>query len=625
MKLKYVFLAILIVYQTVAQSSQEAELTTAIDEVTVFLTGAQVVRSGDIDLKPGESSIIVKALSPYLDAKSIRVKADGDFTILSVNHNTNYLDELAKDQRIDSLNNIIDSIEQAVSLKSARLEILAEKQSVLNANKSLGGENASSSLDQLKQAIDFYDQELSEIKSEELAIKRVQRELSERKARIEKQIADVQQQEDLPTSEIRIRVAADEPVKGEFNITYLVANAGWYPNYDVRVASVDEPISLTYKADVYQNTGVDWDDVKLRFSNSNPNQSGVAPQLATWYLNYPRNTIYQRPNPYGTAIRKVAGTVVAVEDQEPLPGVNVIVKGSTIGTVTDLQGNYSLTLPNDAETLAFSFIGFSALEVPIIDSRIDVALEASVASLAETVVTGYNDRGLQGRVAGVSVNNRASQAKKAKPIITTTVENQTTVEFEVANPYSIQSDGEKLSISLNEYSIETTYEYYAVPKLDKDAFLIAKITNWDQYDLLEGEANLYFEDAFVGRSVLDAKALTDTLSISLGRDKSIVVGRQKADQFAKKRILGSNKVESREFEIIARNKKSHPIKLTLFDQIPVSAIGDISVEATELSGGTLNEKTGQVIWELTLQPQQQTELALKYQVKYPNREKVILE
>jgi hypothetical protein len=623
MKLKYVFLAILIAHQTVAQSSREAELTTAIDEVTVFLTGAQVVRTGDINLKPGESSILVKALSPYLEAKSIRVKAEGDFTILSVNHNINYLDELAKDQRIDSLNHIIDSIEQAVSLKSARLEILAEKQTVLNANKSLGGENVSSSLDQLKQTIDFYDQELSEIKSEELAIKRIQRELSGRKARIEKQIADVQQQEDLPTSEIRIRVEADEPVKGEFNITYLVANAGWYPNYDVRVASVDQPITLTYKADVYQNTGVDWDDVKLRFSNSNPNESGVAPELATWYLNYPRNTVYRRPSP--TSIRKVAGRVVALEDQEPLPGVNVIVKGSTIGTVTDLQGNYSLTLPNNAETLVFSFIGLVPQEIPIVDSRIDVALEEDVMQLQEVVSTGYATDKLQGRVAGVSVNNRASQAKKAKPIVTTTVENQTTVEFEVANPYSIQSDGEKLSVSLNEYQIETAYEYYAVPKLDKDAFLIAKITNWDQYDLLEGEANLYFEDAFVGRSVLDAKALTDTLSISLGRDKSIVVGRQKADQFAKKRILGSNKVESREFEIIARNRKSQPIKLTLFDQIPVSAIGDISVEATELSGGKLNEKTGQVSWELTLQPQQQIELALNYEVKYPNREKVILE
>jgi hypothetical protein len=623
MKLKYVFLAILIAHQTVAQSSREAELTTAIDEVTVFLTGAQVVRTGDINLKPGESSILVKALSPYLEAKSIRVKAEGDFTILSVNHNINYLDELAKDQRIDSLNHIIDSIEQAVSLKSARLEILAEKQTVLNANKSLGGENVSSSLDQLKQTIDFYDQELSEIKSEELAIKRIQRELSGRKARIEKQIADVQQQEDLPTSEIRIRVEADEPVKGEFNITYLVANAGWYPNYDVRVASVDQPITLTYKADVYQNTGVDWDDVKLRFSNSNPNESGVAPELATWYLNYPRNTVYRRPSP--TSIRKVAGRVVALEDQEPLPGVNVIVKGSTIGTVTDLQGNYSLTLPNNAETLVFSFIGLVPQEIPIVDSRIDVALEEDVMQLQEVVSTGYATDKFQGRVAGVSVNNRASQAKKAKPIVTTTVENQTTVEFEVANPYSIQSDGEKLSVSLNEYQIETAYEYYAVPKLDKDAFLIAKITNWDQYDLLEGEANLYFEDAFVGRSVLDAKALTDTLSISLGRDKSIVVGRQKADQFAKKRILGSNKVESREFEIIARNRKSQPIKLTLFDQIPVSAIGDISVEATELSGGKLNEKTGQVSWELTLQPQQQIELALNYEVKYPNREKVILE
>ena len=625
MKLKYLLFFVLLVNQTLAQPLQERELETSINEVTVFLKGAQIARTGEIDIRPGESRVTLKSLSPYLNAKSIRVDAEGDFTVLSVNHQLNYLDQLSQDHKVDSLNQIIETIDQEVQRNSARLEVLAEKQSLLNKNKYLSGQDGGSSLALLREAIGFFDQQLSEIKAEELEVQKKIKELEGKMKKTEKQIADALIQEDLPTGEIRIGVEAEKPVRGKFKITYLVDNAGWYPNYDVRVASVDQPILLNYKAEVYQNTGVNWENVKLRFSNGNPNQSGVAPELSTWYLNFARNTVYKRPNPYGTSIRKVSGRIISAEDQEPLPGVNVLVKGSTIGTVSDLEGNYSLTLPNNAETLVFSFIGLVSQEVAITDTRIDVALESDVMQLSEVIVRGYSSQ-LQGKVAGVDINNRSSQQDtEAKSIITTTVENQTTVEFEVETPYSIKSNGEKLAIGLKEYSIETQYEYYAVPKLDKDAFLIAKIINWDQYNLLEGAANLYFEDAYVGQSVLDAKSLADTLAISLGRDKSIVVGRQKKDQFTKRRTIGSNKVENLGFEIIARNKKSQPIKLMLFDQLPVSAISDISVDATELSGAMLNEQTGQLIWELDMLPQQQIELVLTYEVKYPKREKVFLE
>ncbi len=155
--------------------------------------------------------------------------------------------------------------------------------------------------------------------------------------------------------------------------------------------------------------------------------------------------------------------------------------------------------------------------------------------------------------------------------------------------------------------------------------MVAQIVNWDQYNLLEGEANLYFEDAYVGRTILDAKTLQDTLGISLGRDKNIVVGREKNEQFSKRRTIGSNVVETRGFKIVARNKKSQPIKLTIFDQIPLSVMSDIFVSPVELTSGKLDIKTGKVKWELVIDGQQQRDINFQYEVKYPKREKVILE
>jgi hypothetical protein len=329
------------------------------------------------------------------------------------------------------------------------------------------------------------------------------------------------------------------------------------------------------------------------------------------------------------SIRNVKGTVVSADDGRPIPGVNVVVKGTTIGTVTDVNGNYNLTLPNNASTLIFSFIGMVAQEVPISKADVGVRMETDVTQLSEVVVTGYAvDGELQGRTAGVQsrgVRLRDIKGGVATTVPTTVIENQTTVEIEVATPYSIASNGEKLQVDLKKHSIEAIYEYYAIPKLDKDAFLVAQIINWDQYNLLEGEANLYFEDAFVGRTVLDAKSMQDTLAISLGRDKGIVLGREKNEQFSKRRAIGSNVLDSRGFKIAVRNKKSQPIKLTIFDQIPVSVISDITISPLNLSSGQLDKTTGLITWELTVEGQQQKDITFQYEAKYPRREKVILE
>lgn len=624
MNFKYFLLSLLFANQVFAQEFKERTLETSIEEVTVFLKGAQIARTGKVEIQPGKSVVVVKSLSPHLDEKSIQVKATGDFTILSVNHGFNYLSGLKKDEKADSLRRAIELLEEKVSRNHGKLEVLSEKHSLLDANKDLSGDNSNISLVQLQQALDFYERQISLIKSQEFKLKKSNKELHKMKGKLERQISDVLFQEDQPTSEIRIRVESKKKVTGKFNMTYLVQNAGWYPNYDVRVESIEKPINLNYKADVYQNTGVDWNNVKLRFSNGDPNQSGVAPELSTWYLNYARNTVYSRSSGLDKSIRSVSGKIVSADDGKPLMGVNVVVEGSTIGTVSDLQGNYSITLPNNAQTLLFSFIGMVPQEVRVNNSRIDIAMQSDLMVLDEVLVMGFGESEIAPDFS-MRRNSSIRQEPKAKRIVTSTVENQTTVEFEVAIPYTVKSNAEKLSIDLNAYNIETVYEYYAVPKLDKDAFLIARIINWDQYNLLEGEANLYFEDAYVGRSVLDARALEDTLDISLGRDKNIVIGRVKNDEFTKKRTIGSNKVETRGFEIIARNKKSQTIKLTLFDQLPVAAISDISVIPTELSGAKLDEKTGQVVWELLLPAQEQKELELKYEVKYPKRERLTLE
>ncbi|MBN7809618.1 mucoidy inhibitor MuiA family protein [Algoriphagus sp. H41] len=615
-----------------AQDLTETTFTSSIQEVTLFLSGAQVFEKAQGSIPAGESLILIKGLSPYLDEKSIQAKGSGNFTIQAVNKRLDFLSEKEVNTKVKALEDQIKAIQTNQTKENTRLEILAEKASLLDANKNLGGTQAGTNVAELRAAMDFYETELTKISTERAQINASLQKENEEIIRLQNQIRAMLESENKSTSEIRIRVKAPAAGTASFELNYLVANAGWYPKYDVRVKNVSSPLALNYKAEVYQNTGVDWKNVKLRFSNANPNQSGQAPQLEKWELNYARLTTF---NPRTQVFGSVAGRLTSSFDGSPLPGATVMVEGTTIGTVTDTNGNYSLTLPGGANQLVASFIGYQTRTMPINSSTINISLNENLIAVSDEVVVGYDvelERALQGKVAGINISGRerrmnspAETVMVASAIATEVIENQTTVEIEVTEPYSIKSNGEKTLVDLKAYGVPAVYRYAVIPKLDSDAFLIAEIADWSQYSLLEGESNLYFEDGFVGRSILNASALEDTLLVSMGRDRSIAIQREKIEEYSKKRSIGSNITESRGYEISLRNNKSQPVTLKVEDQIPVSVNSSISVSPIQLSSGSLDPQTGKVTWEITLAPGEQKKLSLQYEVKYPKNERVILD
>ncbi|MEP0712554.1 MAG: mucoidy inhibitor MuiA family protein [Algoriphagus sp.] len=622
-KLTLLFTLHLVAFFAFSQEIKETTFKSQIKEVTVFLTGAQVFESSSGQVSAGESFILIKGLSPYLDEKSIQVKGTGDFIIQAVNKRLDYLSEQKNGEKLQALQDSIDVIQRNRNIQLARLDVLKEKTSLLNANKDLGGTQSGSSLTALKQAMDFYDSELMKIKAEELKIQaNIQQEKNE-EIKLASQVVAMQASTNESTSEIRIRVKAERAGSASFEINYLVANAGWYPKYDVRVKNVSSPLALTYKAEVFQNTGVDWKDVKLRFSNGNPTQGGQIPDLEKWELNFARLTTF---NPRTQTFGTVSGRITSAADGNPLPGASVVVTGTSIGTVTDMEGNYSLTLPLGANQISAHFIGYVSRDALVNSSKVNISLLEDGAALDEVVVVGYGAK--QKRASGAEIRREESNLYLAAPapmLQTTVVENQTTVEIEVAEPYSIKSNGERTLVDLKDYQLDASYRYAVVPKLDNDAFLIAEIADWSKYSLLQGESNLYFEDGFVGRSILDGSSLQDTLQISMGRDRSIVIQREKNDEFSKKRTIGSNITENREYKITVKNNKSQAVTIDVEDQIPVSVNSDITVEALTLSGGNLDAQTGKVTWTITLPPGAQKELIFQYEVKYPKREKVLLD
>ncbi len=619
--------ALLLLFFTAAVASRAASpipVTSRVTAVTVFLDGAQVTRVAKITLPVGETQYRLEKLSPYVDAQSIRVRAAGDLMVKSVFYQRNYLDTTQQSEESQALATRLEELRRQIAQQEARLAVLEEEEALLVANRTLGGSNEAVTTAQLQSMADFFRTRLTELKNRQTELGFAIEDLKSQQARLQQQRNGLSAESEEPSGEIVITVRAEKRETVDLEVSYTVAQAGWYPTYDVRVADVASPVRLLYQANVQQQTGEDWNEVKLTFSNANPQQNSTKPTLSPWYLDFYRPSARVRgvaPLSRNASVSQVRGRVTDQENGSPIPGANVLVQGTTVGTVTNLDGQYQLALPQNARSLTFSFIGYASQEVPIYSGEINVALESDMQALDEIVVTGYGDA-LQGKVAGVQV---VEERARQKPVPVSSVVQPTTVSFAVDISYTIPSNGENYTVEMQDLSIPATYEYFTAPKVNEAAFLTALITDWEPYNLMAGEASIFFADTFVGRSVLDVDQPDDTLTVSLGQDRGISVSRTRVADYSEKSFFGTTRSEQVGYEITLRSNKAQPVSIVVEDQVPVSTNEQIRVEVEETSKANYNEDTGLLRWSLELPAAETKKLRLGYEVKHPKGQRVDLD
>ncbi|HEX8577325.1 MAG TPA: DUF4139 domain-containing protein [Flavobacterium sp.] len=200
---------------------------------------------------------------------------------------------------------------------------------------------------------------------------------------------------------------------------------------------------------------------------------------------------------------------------------------------------------------------------------------------------------------------------------TTIVENQLNTSFDIDILYDILSNGKMHSVTLKEIKLPAAYKYYAAPTADKEAFLLAEISDYSKYNLLKGEANIIFEGMYVGKTFVDPNQTSDTLSLSMGRDKKIAVKREKVVDKSGTKFLSSSKMQTFTFETTIRNNKKEAVQLMLKDQYPLSTDKEIEVELKQSDNAKVNTETGILTWELNLKPNETKKIRISYTVKYP--------
>ncbi|MBP6759573.1 MAG: DUF4139 domain-containing protein [Flavobacterium sp.] len=512
-------------------------VTAKVKAATVYFNSAEISQTTSAILPKGTSEIVIKNVSDYANQNTIQIGAPSTVTVLSVQFTKDYVSEYELDETNPAIKKVRDSInlvkKEIKKVENAR-DSEAKAIELLDKNQQISGVNSGLNVAELMKMVEYYKLKRTEANNNYDALDEKSTKLNALLVKLNSKL-EINSSKEEKTSKGKIIIQVMNEIAGnvDFGINYLSGAANWRPFYDLRSNSVVEPINMMYKAQVIQNTGIDWRKVKLTLSSGNPNQNNQAPTVNPWFLRYHKSQDFDD-------------------------------------------------------------------------------FDSDKSELKEVVVVGY----------GTKTKSIGKESLSSISNYTTVNENQLNISFDIDIPYDILSNGKAHSVALKEIKIPATFKYFAAPKFEKEAFLLAEIVDYSKYNLLKGEANIIFEGMYVGKTTINPGQTSDTLNLSMGRDKKISISREKVVDKSGTKFLSSKKEQTFTYDITVRNNKKETAKLLLKDQYPLSSDKEIEIELLQSDGAKVNAETGILSWDLDLKPNETKKIRISYRVKHP-KDKVI--
>ena len=552
--MKRIFLLMAITTFSWKASATEKDLIkSTLSEVTVYSQGAQLHHKANYTAKIGITELSIEGISPYIDPKSIQVKATGNVVILDSKYVLYYPQPTSKVE-----NGMPQKIKRSISLLQDSLRTwnfdiqeLDDEIGVLNATKYIISNNGSmkgigkvnDSILLLKSAVDYYALKMNEINKKLLSLQRKKALKLDAKMEMEARLEELQnyqngngfiEENTKAIPRVVITLSSNEVSSGKINFSYVVSQAGWTPLYDLRSDSSTGKINLTYKAQVHQNTGLDWNDIRLNISTNNPYANKTKPELNPWYIDYQAA--------YGRKLQE-----------------STVCSGTNLGMLNTQAMNMGYAFTQNTEEF-------------------------------KDALTAAN--------------------------FTTVVQMLIAAEFKIDLPYTIPSNNDQHMVLIKQTDLATTFKYYAVPKLDPGVYLVAQMTKLDELQLIPAKANIFFDGSYIGETYIDPTRMEDTLNLSLGKDPNIVVKRTLLKKECKDKVIQDKRERTFAYSIEVRNSKSSSIDIVIQDQIPITQNTDITIESANLAKGRLNERTGVIEWSFNLKSKENKVIDFDYKIRH---------
>lgn len=562
---KSIFITLIsFVFTTSIYANEEDIIKSDITEVTVYAKGAQIKRKASYSIKSGVTKVIIDGVSPNIDPNSLQVIASGNSVIIIDSKYSLFypkpevikLEGLPLKVRLD-ISKLEDSLKQInyeIQQIQDNIDVYTATKNILSNNGSMKGQGkVNDSIQLLKQAIDFYMSKMLEL-NQNLTIQKkkhadkseVRNEMNARLSKLKnfQNDAKLHPKPKGPSHRITVTLSSTAAATGKMIVSYLVSEAGWTPLYDMRADVTSGNINMNYKAQVYQNSGEDWENIKLNISTNNPFQNKTLPTMHPWYITYNNYQLQQKELDYK-------------------------------------RKNLEISRNNN--------VNYGNVPRPVTE-----AIEDAV----------YTNN------SGVAYN------AKTTADFTTVVDHMISAEFQIDLPYDIKSNNEQHMVLIKNMNIPAQYRYYTIPKLDQQAYLIAELTNLTDLQLVPAQANIFFDGSYIGETYLNPSQLDDTVNFSLGKDPNIIVRRTLMKDECKERIVGSNKEQTKAYNIEIRNLKSAPVEIIVLDQIPITTNPEIEIIVLDKDRAMHTEKSGNLEWKLKIKPKEKENINFRYRVKH---------
>lgn len=520
------YFLILITFSVSFLKAQEIRKEIEVKQATVFLQGAKVFGSTNVNLQKGRNMVKIVNLPNNLDENTYKINLEKNTTLLSITPQSNFLknDELSESEK--KLETETKKLQRQVNLLNIQIKNLTGEQHIINDNLKVSTNDKSTPQEQLIKLTEFYRKRMLEIDNQVFLLNEQKTVLDESITKLNNQSAEEQTHKNTNRKELLLEILADHETNLNLGVSYIVSDAGWIPSYDLRAESVKKPLEMVYKGKIYQKTGQDWKNVKLFVSTYRPSYNQDRPILSPLYV--------AEYTPYNSQM-EIAG----YKSKKEISAANA----------------YQM--------------------------REDVA------------------------------------AKPSQIPVATVSDSQMNVIYELNYNQTIVSQEKEQYVILDKKQVDATYKYHTVPKLNNQVFLMAFVKNWQNLNLINGEANIYFEDNYIGKTNITSNYVKDEFPISLGVDERITVKRIKLEDKTSQKAMNANKWETESYQISIRNNTKENVELEVLDQLPISENSKILVKTINLSGGIHDEKTGSILWNKNIGSGSSEKIIFSYEVKYP--------
>jgi len=493
------------IFNVVYAQNKDIESTADIKSVTIYNASAEINYTKELQLPQGRVTVIFTELTPFIVENTINISTNNpDVEIITVTDKINYTKERKEqNSKIISLRDSIKHFENEIGLLKCKSDALNMEKSLLFKDESIGGVAKGVSVAEIEKASAFFSKRYYELTSELYHLNEKEKQLQSKLQMYQSQIVQLSANTTKSCSEIQLTVLNKALQKVVFNFKFLTAKGGWAPAYDCKYQGADKPINFVFRANVYNATGTDWNNIDIKLSTATPTQGFDKPSLGN-----------KKPNVQATK-PKADGNIQFRE----------IIASNTIA------------------------------------------------------------------------------------------------EYDIKHKYTIPSDSKPYLIDVAAYDFNADYNYLLIPSIDPFGFLIAKIADWNKYNLISGTTNIYNKGSFMGKTFLNTYTENDTLSIYLGKDNNIQAVRKETGSSILNTLIGNYYVDKSEISIAVKNNTKEKFNIQLLEQVPIFVTQEkIKFNIVNIDQAFYDKTEGMLTWQFELDPNGNKLIEYRYELRVPKND-----